>query len=141
MPTVLDVYARPSKVAESVRQLKGRGFTQLEVVSPSPFDEIEEAVDPKPSRVARTSPRTLKRAQEKDQKEPVARDFHQVKRRRIVMRTLSMSLILSAVLLVPFTGCGGGGGAASSGDSGDTGVEIEFSEDSGSGESSNTTNN
>ena len=51
MPTVLGVFQRPSKVAESVRQLKGRGFTELEVFSPSPFDEIEEAVDPKPSRV------------------------------------------------------------------------------------------
>ncbi len=51
MPTVLGVYQRPSKVAESVRQLKGRGFTKLEVFSPSPFEEIEEAVDPKPSKV------------------------------------------------------------------------------------------
>ncbi len=51
MPTVLGVFQRPSKVAESVRQLKGRGFTKLEVFSPSPFDEIEEAVDPKPSKV------------------------------------------------------------------------------------------
>lgn len=51
MPTVLGVYERPSKVAETVRQLKGRGFSELEVYSPSPFDEVEEAVDPKPSKV------------------------------------------------------------------------------------------
>ena len=51
MPTILGVFQRPSKVAETVRQLKGRGFSDLEVFSPSPFEEIEEAVDPKPSKV------------------------------------------------------------------------------------------
>lgn len=51
MPTLLGVFDDPGDVAAAVTRLKGRGFTSLEVFSPAPFDEIEEAVDPKPSRV------------------------------------------------------------------------------------------
>lgn len=51
MPTLVGVFDRPGDVAETVTRLKGRGFTKLEVYSPAPFDEIEEAVDPKPSKV------------------------------------------------------------------------------------------
>ena len=51
MATVLGVFAAPSQVAASVRQLKGRGFSKLEVFAPAPFEEIDEAVDPRPSRV------------------------------------------------------------------------------------------
>jgi len=51
MATVLGVFEAPSQVAASVRQLKGRGFSKLEVFSPAPFEEIDDAVDPRPSRV------------------------------------------------------------------------------------------
>jgi hypothetical protein len=51
MPTLLGVFEKPGDVAGAVLQLKGRGFARLEVFSPAPFDEIEKAVDPKPSRV------------------------------------------------------------------------------------------
>jgi hypothetical protein len=51
MATLLGVFENPSDVAAAVRRLRGRGFAKLEVFSPAPFDEIEEAVDSKPSRV------------------------------------------------------------------------------------------
>jgi len=51
MPTLVGVFDSPLDVAETVKRLKGRGFAKLEVYSPAPFDEVEEAVDPKPSRV------------------------------------------------------------------------------------------
>jgi hypothetical protein len=51
MPTLVGVFDTPGGVAEAVARLKGRGFTKLEVFSPAPFDEIEQAVDPKPSKV------------------------------------------------------------------------------------------
>lgn len=51
MPTLVGVFDRPGDVAETVTRLKGRGFTKLEVYSPAPFDEIDDAVDPKPSKV------------------------------------------------------------------------------------------
>lgn len=51
MPTLVGIFDSPSRVADAVTRLKGRGFDKLEVYSPAPFDEIEEAVDPKPSKV------------------------------------------------------------------------------------------
>jgi len=51
MPTLVGVFDRPGDVAETVTRLKGRGFTKLEVYSPAPFEEIDDAVDPKPSKV------------------------------------------------------------------------------------------
>ena len=51
MPTLVGVFDTPNGVAQAVQRLKGRGFTKLEVFAPAPFDEIEEAVDPKPSKV------------------------------------------------------------------------------------------
>jgi hypothetical protein len=51
MPTLVGVFDNPGDVATAVRSLKGRGFAKLDVYSPAPFDEIEEAVDPKPSKV------------------------------------------------------------------------------------------
>jgi len=51
MATLLGIFEDPGAVAESVRRLRGRGFAELEVFSPAPFDEIEQAVDPRPSRV------------------------------------------------------------------------------------------
>jgi Alternative complex III, ActD subunit len=51
MPTLVGIFDTPGGVATAVRSLKGRGFGKLEVYSPAPFDEIEEAVDPRPSKV------------------------------------------------------------------------------------------
>jgi len=51
MPTLVSVFDRPQDVAAVVIKLKGRGFTDLETYSPAPFEEIEEAVDSKPSPV------------------------------------------------------------------------------------------
>lgn len=51
MPTLVGIFDTPGGVAAAVTHLKGRGFKKLEVYSPAPFDEIEEAVDPKPSKV------------------------------------------------------------------------------------------
>ena len=51
MPMVVSVFDRPQDVAAAVRKLKGRGFTDVEAYSPAPFEEIEDAIDPEPSRV------------------------------------------------------------------------------------------
>ena len=51
MPTLVSVFDRPQDVASAVKKLKGRGFDDLETYSPAPFEEIDDAVDPKPSRV------------------------------------------------------------------------------------------
>jgi hypothetical protein len=51
MPTLVGIFDTPGGVADAVTRLKGRGFDKLEVYSPAPFDEIEEAVDPRPSKV------------------------------------------------------------------------------------------
>jgi hypothetical protein len=51
MPTLVGVFDSPLDVADAVTRLKGRGFAKLEVYSPAPFEEVENAVDPKPSRV------------------------------------------------------------------------------------------
>ena len=51
MPRLLAVFDRPDHTAEAVTHLKGRGFDDLETYAPAPFPEVEDAVDPKPSRV------------------------------------------------------------------------------------------
>ena len=51
MATVLSVFELPSKTASAIRKLKGRGFDDLTTYSPAPFSEIEEAEDPRPSKV------------------------------------------------------------------------------------------
>jgi hypothetical protein len=51
MPTLLGVFESPSDVAQTVTRLRGRGFAKLEVYAPAPFEELETAVDPRPSRV------------------------------------------------------------------------------------------
>ena len=51
MPTLVSVFDRPGDVAAAVTKLKGRGFDEIETYSPAPFEEIEEAVDSKPSLV------------------------------------------------------------------------------------------
>ena len=51
MPTVLGTYERPERVAEVVKRLRGRGYTDLETFSPAPFSEVDDAVIEKPSSV------------------------------------------------------------------------------------------
>ncbi len=51
MPVLLGIYDRPGQTAGAVTQLRGRGFTDIETYSPAPFAEVDDAVDPKPSRV------------------------------------------------------------------------------------------
>jgi hypothetical protein len=51
MPDVLAVYDAPGDVAEVVRRLRGRGYTDLETYSPAPFAEVDDAVIERPSRV------------------------------------------------------------------------------------------
>ena len=51
MPDVLAVYDAPGDVAEVVRRLRGRGYTDLETYSPAPFEEVDSAAIEKPSRV------------------------------------------------------------------------------------------
>jgi hypothetical protein len=51
MPTLVSVFDRPQDVVAAVTKLKGRGFNELETYSPAPFEEIDDAMDPKPSLV------------------------------------------------------------------------------------------
>ena len=51
MPTVLGTYERPDQVAEVVRRLRARGYSDLEIFSPGPFAEVDDAVIEKPSSV------------------------------------------------------------------------------------------
>jgi len=51
MPTVLGVFDAPGDVATAATKLRDRGYEDLEVYSPAPFEEIDEAVNPKPSAV------------------------------------------------------------------------------------------
>jgi hypothetical protein len=51
MATLVSVYDMPSDVSTVVRKLKSRGFEDLTTYSPAPFEEIEEAEDPRPSAV------------------------------------------------------------------------------------------
>jgi len=51
MPTVLGVFESPGDVASVATKLRNRGFDDLEVYSPAPFEEIDEAMDEKPSGV------------------------------------------------------------------------------------------
>jgi Protein of unknown function (DUF3341) len=51
MPTLLGVFERPDQIAAAARQLRARGFTDLETYSPAPFAEVDDAVIEKPSQV------------------------------------------------------------------------------------------
>jgi hypothetical protein len=51
MPQLLGVFTEPEHVAHAARRLRDRGYTDIETFSPAPFEEIDDAVDPKPSRV------------------------------------------------------------------------------------------
>ena len=51
MPTLLGIYERPDQIAAAARQLRDRGYGELETYSPAPFREVDDAVLEKPSRV------------------------------------------------------------------------------------------
>ena len=51
MPVLLGIYDLPGQTAAAVTQLRGRGYADIETYSPAPFPEVDDAVDPKPSRV------------------------------------------------------------------------------------------
>ena len=51
MATVVSIFELPSNTASAIRKLKDRGFDDLTTYSPAPFPEIEEAEDPRPSKV------------------------------------------------------------------------------------------
>ncbi len=51
MSTLLSVFDYPHQVVKAVTTLKNRGYGELEVFSPAPFAEIDDALDDKPSRV------------------------------------------------------------------------------------------
>ena len=51
MPTLLGVFDHPRSAAQVTAKLRGRGYTDLEAYSPVPAHELDDAVDPRPSRV------------------------------------------------------------------------------------------
>jgi hypothetical protein len=51
MPVLLSVFDLPDDVVSAVTKLKKRGFDDIETYSPAPFPEIDDAIDPKPSKV------------------------------------------------------------------------------------------
>lgn len=51
MPTLVGVFAQPKDVSALAEKLRNRGFTDLEIYSPVPSDELDVALDTKPSRV------------------------------------------------------------------------------------------
>ena len=51
MSTLLSVFDHPHQVVRAVTTLKNRDLGELEVFSPAPFAEIDDALDEKPSRV------------------------------------------------------------------------------------------
>ena len=53
MPTLVGVFEQPLSVAGLAEQLRGRGYTDIEVYSPVPSHELDYAVDSTPSHVRR----------------------------------------------------------------------------------------
>ncbi|MFP6624624.1 MAG: DUF3341 domain-containing protein [Myxococcota bacterium] len=51
MPTLLSIFDLPDDAAMAITKLKGRGFDVLESYSPAPFEQIDEAMDERPSKV------------------------------------------------------------------------------------------
>ncbi len=51
MARLVGIFELPAQVAAAVKQLRGRGYTDIETYAPAPFPEVEDAVHPKPSRV------------------------------------------------------------------------------------------
>jgi hypothetical protein len=51
MPQLLGVFEQPDHIAAAAKRLRDRGYTDMETFSPSPFPEVDDAVDEKPSGV------------------------------------------------------------------------------------------
>jgi len=51
MPSLLGVFETPGPVAEAATRLKNRGFSEMEIYSPAAFEELDDVLDEKPSRV------------------------------------------------------------------------------------------
>jgi hypothetical protein len=51
MPSLQGIFDAPGPVAEAAKRLKNRGFSDLEIYAPAAFPELDDALDPKPSRV------------------------------------------------------------------------------------------
>jgi molybdopterin-containing oxidoreductase family membrane subunit len=51
MARLVGIFELPGQTAAAVKQLRGRGYTDIETYAPAPFPEVEDAVHPKPSRV------------------------------------------------------------------------------------------
>ena len=51
MATLLGIFDHPGHTADTAKRLRGRGFTDLEIYSPAPFPELDDALEEKPSRV------------------------------------------------------------------------------------------
>jgi hypothetical protein len=51
MPTLVSIFDLPDDAATAIRKLRGRGFEDLESYSPAPFEQIDEAMDERPSKV------------------------------------------------------------------------------------------
>lgn len=51
MPTLVSVFDLPDDAATAIKKLRGRGFDQIESYSPAPFEQIDQAMDPRPSKV------------------------------------------------------------------------------------------
>ena len=49
--TLVGIYEAPQPVADCARKLQRRGFTELEIYAPAAFPELDDVLDPKPSRV------------------------------------------------------------------------------------------
>ena len=51
MPTLVSVFDFPDDVASAISKLRSRGFEEIEAYSPAPFEQIDDALDHRPSRV------------------------------------------------------------------------------------------
>ncbi len=51
MPILVSVFDLPDDAATAIKKLRGRGFDELESYSPAPSEQIDEAMDERPSKV------------------------------------------------------------------------------------------
>jgi hypothetical protein len=51
MPSLVGVFETPGPVASAAKRLKNRGFSELEIYAPAAFEELDDVLDEKPSRV------------------------------------------------------------------------------------------
>lgn len=51
MVEMVGIYDAPGDVAAAAKRLKARGFNDLEIYAPAAFPELDDAIDPRPSKV------------------------------------------------------------------------------------------